>query len=98
MRTDDDILLTDDYFESFHNDFKKLYKTYFDILMKCEIERIDKDNFIIDTSVNDVNKKKLKRRVLLSTIPELSRSYGKLIGYLLNREIITFLYDDKKYE
>ena len=66
------LLLTDDCIESFHEDSKKLYKTYFDILIQCEIERIDKDNFIIDTSVNYVNKKKLKRRVLLSTIPEFA--------------------------
>ena len=98
MRAVYDISLTDDYLESFHNDFKKLYKTYFDILMKCESEIIDTDCLIIDTSVNKKKLKKIRRRILLSTIPEFAHYGEKLIEYLLNKEIITFLYDDKKYE
>ena len=98
MRTDDDILLTENCLESFHNDFKKLYKTYFDILLKCESEIIDKDCLIIDTSINKKKLKKIRRCILLSTIPEFAHHGEKLIEYLLNKEIITFLYNDKKYE
>ena len=94
MRTDDDITVTDDYLESFHEDIKRLYKIYFDKLMKCGIEMIGQDNLIIDI----INKKNLKRRILITIIPEFANSREKYVEFFLNEEIISFLYDDKKYE
>ena len=94
MRTYDDVTVTDDYLESFHEDIKRLYKIYFDKLMKCGIEMISQDNLIIDI----INKKNLKRRILITIIPEFANSREKYVEFFLNEEIISFLYDDKKYD
>ena len=96
-KTTDQLLLTDDCIESFHEDFKKLFKTYFDKLMKYEYKFIDYYNKIIDTELT-ILIRKIKRRIMISKIPNFALSREKFIEHLLIKEIITLLQDYKKYE
>ena len=79
------------YRNMFYNDIVSSYKQYFKELQKSGVERLEFDNFVIDTATYDIYMKdNLKTRTLSTYSPNIFALHGGAIEKLYVTEVTRF--------